>query len=201
MTLPSLDFLAPIVADRAAHLGALDRLRVDAGGAGGCLSACFLADMLPERVNDVLPGAVFLPGNEVIPDGTLGSQIVGQIVPLTASTGLIHQRVDHLTQVHLARSAARLGRRKQILDQIPLLVRQVRSIRLAHGGRLPAWVPCSISLLFLGFTGTLASRIAFKFHRSASLPGGDLGLWLLPSYQNRAGKPTFFSCQTPLKSI
>src|SRR5215471_291235 len=163
MALPSLDLLAAVVADRPAHLGALDRLAVNAGGTGGCFPACFLADLLAEPVHDFLPGAVFLPGNEVIPDGTLGCQIVRQIVPLAAGTGLIHQRVDHLTQVHLARSAAGLGRRKQFLDQIPLLVGQVRSIRLAHGGRLLAWVPGSISFLFLGFTGTLASRIAFKY--------------------------------------
>src|SRR6266404_852755 len=160
MTLASLDLLAAVVADRPAHLGALDRLGVDAVGAGACLPACLLADMLAERVQDFLPGAVFLPGNKVIPDGTLGRQIVRQIVPLTAGTGLIHQGVDHLAQVHLARSAARLGRRKQIVDQLPLLVRQVRSIRLAHGGRLLAWVPRYISLLVLGFTETLASRIA-----------------------------------------
>src|SRR5271163_965472 len=122
MTLTSLDLLAPIVADRPAHLGALDRLGVEAGGAGGCLPACLRADVFPERVNDFLPGAVFLPSNEVIPAGALGDQIVRQIVPLTARAGLIHQRVDHLAQVHLAWSTARLGCRKKILDQLPLLV-------------------------------------------------------------------------------
>src|SRR5437667_4884237 len=168
MTLPSLDLLAAVVADRSAHLGALDRLGIDTGGTGGGLPAGLRADLRTERVHEVLPGAVLLPGHEVIPDGALGHQIVRQIVPLTAGAGLIHQGVDDLAQVHLARSAAGLGGRKQILDQSPLCVGQVGSVRLTHGGGLLAWLFGRISFLVLGFTGALAFRRAFYSANSSA---------------------------------
>src|ERR1700692_1538726 len=109
MALTTLDLFAPVVADGATQLGTLDRLRIDAGGAGGLVPACLLAKRAPQRVEDLLPRTVLLPGDEIIPDGALGGEIVGEIIPLTAGTGLIHQGVDHLTQRDLARPASRLG--------------------------------------------------------------------------------------------
>src|SRR2546421_547734 len=128
MTFATFDLFAAVVARDAAHLGRLDRLAVDATGAGGLVSASGLTNGGPEGINDLLPGAVLLPGDEVIPDGTLGGQVVRQVVPLAAGTGLVEQRVDHFAQIHGARPATRLGGRQQGLDQLPLSVRQVRSI-------------------------------------------------------------------------
>ncbi len=82
-----------------------------------------------------------MPAGEVIPGRPLGNEVVGQVVPLAAGARLVEQGVDHLTQVDDARAAARLGRRQQGLDQLPLGVRQVRTIRLAHDRGLPALGP------------------------------------------------------------
>src|SRR3954469_23532342 len=123
MAFASLDLPAAVVADRTAHLGALDRLGVDAGSTGRFLPARLLANLGPQGVEELLPGAVVLPTDEVIPDGALGAKVVRQIVPLTAGAILIQQRVDHLTQIDLTRPASPLGRRKQVPEEAPLLVR------------------------------------------------------------------------------
>src|SRR5579883_966876 len=96
MALAPLDLLAPIVADRTAHLRTFDGSGVKAGGAGGFLATGSFPDPAPQRVEDGLPGAVLLPGDEVIPRRALGEEVVGQILPLTARAGLIHQGVDDL---------------------------------------------------------------------------------------------------------
>src|SRR5277367_4560181 len=107
MTLPTLDLLAAVVTHLAAHLGGFDGLAVDAAGAGSVLAASGLADADPQGIDDLLPGTVLFPG------GDLGDQIVWQVVPLTAGTGLVEQRVDHLPQVDGAGPAAVLGRWQQ----------------------------------------------------------------------------------------
>src|SRR5258707_7025065 len=151
MTLTTFDLLAAVVARRAAHLGGLDGLAVDATRAGGVLTAGGLANPGPQGIDDLLPGAVLVPGDEVIPGRPLGNEVVGQVVPLAAGARLVEQGVDHLPQVHDARAAARLGRRQQGLDQFPLGVRQVRTIRLAHYRGLPSLgsvvTPLLLSLL------------------------------------------------------
>src|ERR1700730_5897352 len=111
MTLASLDLLAPVVADAAAHLGALDRLSVDAGDARRLLPTGLRADPAPKGIDDPLPTASAMPGDAAVPDRTLGHKVVRQIVPLAAGSGLIHQRVDHLTQIDRARPSPRLGGR------------------------------------------------------------------------------------------
>ena len=78
-----------------------------------------------QGIDEFLPGAIFTPGFEVIPDGALGEQIMGQIVPLDASTILVEQRVDHLPQIDRTRTASGLSGRQQRLDDFPLLVRQI----------------------------------------------------------------------------
>src|SRR5262249_32433163 len=128
----------------------------------------------PQGVEDLLPGAVLPPGDEVIPGGALGLQVVRQHVPLAAGARLVHQGVHHLAEVHLPRPASRLRRGEQVLDQVPLPVRQVRPVRLAHSCPLLAWLPCPISLLVLELTGILASRIAF-YSRAV-----EVGYWALP---------------------
>src|SRR4051812_39997859 len=112
VTLATLDLLAAVVADIPAHFRRLDRLGVDAGGAGCFFSPCGRADLPTQGIEDLLPGAIFLPGNEVIPNGTLGEKVVRQIVPLAAGTSLILDRVDHLAQIHRTRPTAGFARRK-----------------------------------------------------------------------------------------
>src|SRR2546423_293362 len=133
MALAAVDLLVAVVAALAAHLGRLDALRVDAAGAGGPLPGGLATDLAAQGVEDLLPGAVLLPGDEVVPDGALGQQVVRQVVPLHAGPRLVEQGVDHLTQVNRARPAAVLGGRDQGLDEFPLGIGQIGAIRLPHG--------------------------------------------------------------------
>src|SRR2546423_15023521 len=128
MALAAVDLLVAVVAALAAHLGRLDALRVDAAGAGGPLPGGLATDLAAQGVDDLLPGAVMLPGDEVVPDGALGQQVVRQVVPLHAGPRLVEQRVDHLTQVDLPRATAGFGGRGQRLNEGPLGVRQIRAI-------------------------------------------------------------------------
>src|SRR5579872_5581152 len=138
MALATLDLLAAVIADGAAHLGGLDGLAVDASGAGAILPAGGLASAGPQGIDDLLPSAIALPGGEVVPGGALGHEVVGQVVPLAAGACLVEQGVDDLAQVRGAGAASRLRRRQQGFDQLPLGVGQVRMIRLAHNGGLRA---------------------------------------------------------------
>src|SRR5450631_1984277 len=125
MPLAALDLLAAVVADRTAHLRAFDGLAVDARGAGRLLTAFLRANLTPQDVDEFLPRAVLLPGDKVIPDGAFGEKVVGQIVPLTAGSSLVLDRVDHFAKIHLPRAARCLASGEEIFDQVPLLVRQV----------------------------------------------------------------------------
>src|SRR5271170_710766 len=133
MTFPPLDLLAAVVARRAAHFAGLDRLRVDARRARSFLPTEGLTNPATQRVDELLPGAVGVPGGEVIPDRALGEQIVRQVVPLTTRAVLIEQRVDDFAHGRGSGPAARFGGRDQGFEDLPLLVGQVGGIALAHG--------------------------------------------------------------------
>ena len=77
MPLAALDLLAAVIADRTAHLGAFDRLAIDAGGTGRLLPAFLRANLTPKGIDEFLPRAVMLPSNKVIPNGALGEKVVG----------------------------------------------------------------------------------------------------------------------------
>src|SRR5437879_5768965 len=113
MTLATLDLLAAVVADGTADLGALDGLAVDAAGAGCFLTVGSRADLGAQGVEDLLPGAVLVPGGEVLVGGALGDEVVGQVVPLAAGAGLVEQGVDHLTQIDAAGPTAGFGGRQE----------------------------------------------------------------------------------------
>jgi hypothetical protein len=69
MALAAPDLLAAVGADLVAAAGGLDRLAVDTGDAGRERSAGSLAEADPQDVDDSVPGAVALPGIEVVIDG------------------------------------------------------------------------------------------------------------------------------------
>src|SRR5438046_2149084 len=133
MALVAVDLLVAVVAVFATHRGGLDALRVDAAGAGGFRAGGLGADLAAQGVEDLLPGAVLLPGDEVIPHGTFGQQVVRQVIPLHAGPRLVEQGVDHLAHSDRARSAAVLGGRDQGLDEFPLGIGQIGAIWLPHG--------------------------------------------------------------------
>src|SRR5262249_22271593 len=131
--LAAADLLAAVVAALAPHLGGLDTLAVDVGHPRRLVPAGLAADLAAEGIDDPLPGAVLLPGLQVVEGGALGGQVVRQHVPLAAGAGLVQQRVDDLAEVHRAGPAAGPGGGQQGLEKGPLVVGQVRGVGLPHG--------------------------------------------------------------------
>src|SRR5437763_17086586 len=96
MTLAPPELLAAVVAPLAADLRALDRLAVDAAGPRRRLPTGRRPDHATQGVGDPLPGAVVTPLPEVVVDGALRRQVVGQHVPLAARAGLVEDGVEDL---------------------------------------------------------------------------------------------------------
>jgi len=143
MSLAPLDFLAPVVAAlRAADLGGLRRLAVDARGAGRRFATGFDADSRSQRVHHRLPHAIVAPLGEVVVDRALRQQVVRQHVPLAARAIEVQQSVHHFPHVGGSRTPAvnRPGSGNQRLQDGPLFVSQIRGIGLprVRGGRHPA---------------------------------------------------------------
>src|ERR1700730_15289727 len=155
MTLAAANLLVAVVPMLPAHLGGLNALGVNAGGAGRFLPRGFATDLAAQGVEDLLPDDVVLPGDEVVPGGALGQQVVRQVVPLHAGPRLVEQRVDHLTQIDLARAAAGFGGQDQRLNEVPLRVSQIGAIRFPHGQVLLS-VPRAQLLLHLESYGRQA---------------------------------------------
>ena len=110
-----------------------DRLRVDHPRGRVFLLPLLGADPPTQGVHDDLPGAILLPGIEVIPYRGLGQQVVRQVGPLAARAGLVQEGVHHLPQVDRPLPPAGLGGRKQRLQDGPLRVGQVAGVRLSVG--------------------------------------------------------------------
>jgi hypothetical protein len=130
-------FFPPVVPVRAAVLGPLDRLAVeDRDRRPGPLPGG-PADLGPQAVVELAPGAVLLPGAEVMEDDPVGRQVVGQGAPDAPVAGLVQHAVDDLAAGVAGRPAARPGGRHEALDPPPLGVRQVGGVRCpAHPVRL-----------------------------------------------------------------
>jgi hypothetical protein len=129
------ELLTPVVAPLAADLGPLDRLAVDAAGTRRRLPAVGDAHPLAQGVHEPLPGAVVPPSREVVVDGALGRQVVGEHVPLAARAVEVEDRVEHLAHVDVA-GPAEVEDGDVRLDQGPLVVGQVGGIGLTHRGML-----------------------------------------------------------------
>ena len=131
MALATPDLLAPVGADLLPTASGLDRLAVDATDAGRERSAGGLAEPDSKEVEDTVPGAIALPGVEVVIDGPPRGEIVGQRPPGAALVGDVEESVEDLAHVGLARSAAGPGPRDLGLQHGPLGVDDVRRIGLA----------------------------------------------------------------------
>jgi hypothetical protein len=129
MPLAPVDFLAAILAAlRSSHLGGLDRLALNARGAGCGLTPCFHTSLLTQCFDQFGPRPVVAPLGKVVIDGTLGEQIVGQHLPLTTTPIQGEKRVQDFPHVHLARataSCALLGVWDHWFHDGPLRVRQI----------------------------------------------------------------------------
>ena len=123
MALAAVDLLAAVLADLLSALGRLDRLAVDGGGAGRWLPTGPDADLLTQRIENPLPGAVGVEPLEVVVDGLPGGEVVGQGPPGAALAGAVEQGVDDPTHIGSPGATARPGRRDERLDDCPLSVR------------------------------------------------------------------------------
>lgn len=132
MPLPPLDFLAAVVtALLAADLGRLHRLAVDADGTGSRFAAFRGANLAAERIDHVLPGAVVAPLGEVVVDGALGEQVVGEHVPLAARPVEVKDGIDDLPHIHFPRPPPMTAGGNHRFEDRPLSIGQVRRIAFA----------------------------------------------------------------------
>src|SRR5688500_10801902 len=78
------------------------------------------------------------PRVEILPDRAPGRQVLRQCLPLAAGPQHVEDGVEHLADVHGARSSTALGRADQRLDQRPLHIRQVALVAQSTPIRCPA---------------------------------------------------------------
>ncbi|MBV8074794.1 MAG: recombinase family protein, partial [Planctomycetaceae bacterium] len=134
VSLPPGDLLAPVGAPLVGDLGRLDGLAVAAPGAGRRLLPGGDPHLPTQGVEDLLPGAVGLPLGEVVGNGALGRQVVGEQIPLAAAAVEVEDGVEHLPHVDRAGPADGVDG-DQGRDDFPLLVGQVGGVGLTHRGR------------------------------------------------------------------
>src|SRR5215207_7668304 len=131
MAFATVNLLAAVRATLLAALGRLDRLAVDGGNVGRRRTPGLSADLLPQGVEQTLPGAIAGPPLEVVVDGLPRREVVRQRPPGSALACMVEQGIDDFAQVGLARLPTPVSTRKQGLEQGPLLVRQVTRIPFA----------------------------------------------------------------------
>src|SRR5262249_47953648 len=117
-----------------------------------------------QSIHEALPRSIVAPCSEVIVDRALGQQVMRQHVPLATRAIEVKDGVEDLPHVHGAFSAAAFRWRNQWLQNRPLLVREIRRIRLPWAA-LHVHTPClgkRTSCNKLGTQGKPGSRIASK---------------------------------------
>src|SRR4051794_23124866 len=97
-----LIFFPRVVPPRASGSRRLDRLAVDAAGARLGFLAGDLPDSAAQRVVDLLPPPVAAPLVEVVADGPLGREVMGQGGPGATRAQDIEDGVEGLAEVGLA---------------------------------------------------------------------------------------------------
>ena len=103
-------------------------LTVDDRGGWARFPALALARGDIERMVDALQGAVPIPQHEVQMSCALRRQVLRQRLPLATRREHIEDCVENLANIHLAPTAATLGRRDHRLDQRPFGIRQIARI-------------------------------------------------------------------------
>src|SRR5262249_49463508 len=101
---------------------------VDASDAGRGLAAGGLAEADTEDLEDPVPGAIALPGIEVVVGGPPRGEVMGQGPPGAALVGDVEDAVEDLAHVGLARPSAGSGRGDLGLQDSPSGVGEVRRI-------------------------------------------------------------------------
>src|SRR5712692_7516610 len=129
MPLAPVDFFAAIIpALRAAHLGGLDRLTVDAGSTGGRLAPGCHTNPLAQGLDQLRPCPIVTPLGKIVIDGALGQQIMRQHIPLAATSVEVEQGIQDFPHVDLPRAPSSwvlFGGWDHRSHDCPLLVRQI----------------------------------------------------------------------------
>src|ERR1035438_5155507 len=157
MTFAAPDLLAPVGADILPAQSGLDRLAVDTTDARVGVPARGRTHLPTQGGEDLVPGAVPLPGVEVVVDGLPGREVVRQGAPGAAFAVEVKDSVDDLAQVGLAWAPTGSGWRKPGLKESPLDVRLVRRIGFAFHTSLYANTPFWNRLLDVLATTSLPS--------------------------------------------
>jgi len=113
-------------------------LTVDDRGGWARFPALALARGDIERMVDALQRAVPIPQHEVRMRCTLRRQVLRQRLPLATRREHIEDCVENLANIHLAPTAATLGRRDHRLDQRPFGIRQIARVSQAASIRRAA---------------------------------------------------------------
>src|SRR5919199_4589154 len=143
----------PVEAALAADLGRLHTLAIEHGRRGLRGTAVPLSVGPTQRRVDTPPRAVPHPQIVVVADTRGLRELGGQQPPLAARPQQVQQRVHDFAQVQRAAPAGPGGAGQQRRDQGPLLVGQIRRVRLplprlGHSGAPPGeMVPAGLSQL------------------------------------------------------
>ena len=131
MPLASLDPLAGVITSQPTGLGGLDALAVDDDSTGFGHPAPAFPFQLAQGLVDPPPGSVIPPFAVVIVDAVVVGVVLGQVLPLTASTIQVKNGIDHLAQVQLRRTPRAFPfRGKQGPDDLPLFAVHIAGVPL-----------------------------------------------------------------------
>jgi hypothetical protein len=140
--LPTVDLLPRVVAAAvpADGVGTLHRLGVHQSGAGPGIATLGDPELFADRSEDLLGDLGVLPAGEVPVHRLPRREVLWQLPPRTAGAHHVQDAVDDQPARVLLRTPTGLRRRQQRLDQLPLLIGQVRGIPLApcQARRLPS---------------------------------------------------------------
>src|SRR5262249_45340043 len=128
-------------ADLLAAVRRLDRLAVDAGDPRAGVAAGGRAGAGAQGVQQKVPGAVALPGLEVVVNGSPRREVVRQGAPGTALAGEVEDRIDDFAHVGLAGPATGAGQRNPPIHEGPLRIGEIAGIGLAFHIQLYANPP------------------------------------------------------------
>src|SRR5438552_3797960 len=103
MAFATVDLLAAVRTTLLTTLGRLDRLAVDGGNGGRRRAPGLPADLLPQGVEETLPGSVAGPLLEVVVDRLPRREVMRQCPPSPALAGMVEQGIEDFAQVRLAR--------------------------------------------------------------------------------------------------
>ena len=121
----TLDLFAAVVATNTPNLSCLYTLTIQAPSSWMFVPSISLPHPGAQRVVDPLPISAVTPHSKVVVDAFPLRILSGQHPPLDTSHHYVEDGIDHHSHIQATRSSARLWRRNQFSDNIPLAVGQI----------------------------------------------------------------------------